>query len=80
MSTAPRIAPNFAKLPELLRPDLMYGTELPGDRKSDKPRQRDSFLIRQSFMRMAVVATPIGFSNIRNCCVRFCVFRLKRCN
>ena len=39
-----------------------------------------SFLIRQSFMRMTVVSTPIGFSNVRNCCVRFCVFHLKRCN
>jgi hypothetical protein len=39
-----------------------------------------SFLIRQSFVRMTVVPTPIGFSNVRNCCVRFCVFRLKRCN
>jgi len=39
-----------------------------------------SFLIRQSFMRVTVVPTPIGFSNVRNCCVRFCVFRLKRSN
>src|SRR6516164_11059403 len=39
-----------------------------------------SFLIRQFFVRMTVVPTPIGFSNVRYCCVRFCVFHLKRCN
>jgi hypothetical protein len=35
---------------------------------------------KQSFMRMTVVPAPIRFANIRNCCIRICVFRLKRCN
>jgi hypothetical protein len=49
----------------------LFSSHVPVTGRSPSGANENSFLIRQSFMRMTVVPTPIGFSNVRDCCVRF---------